>query len=151
MPRLLSFSLGALLAAALTATLGLPGDAWSQFTFRSATKNTSSGSSSTNSVELIALGASSNTIAGPANFTNDTTNPEQNVIYETFGGVAVDVCMTVQNRGQIGDVKTVVDGTETGDRIRPRRTRSRCFTAPTSIELRCTSALCDAVWRIDAI
>jgi hypothetical protein len=151
MPRLRTFTLGALLAAALTATLGLPGNAWSQFRFRSATTNTTSGSTSTDTVALVALGASSNTIAGPANFTDDTTNPEQNVIYETFGGAAVDVCLTVQNRGQLGDVKTVVDGAEIGDKIRPRRTRSRCFTAPTSIELRCTSSLCDAVWRIDAI
>jgi hypothetical protein len=147
MPRLRRFSLGALLAAVLMAALWLPANAWSQFVFRSV----STTSSATQNVALVEISGTANTIAGPGNFTNDTANPEQNVIYETFGGVAVDVCLTIQNRGRLGDVKTLVDGSETGDKIKPQRTRSRCFTAPTSIELSCTSSLCDAIWRIDSV
>lgn len=149
MPRLRSFTLGALFAAALVAALWLPGNAWSQFSFRSAATTTPS--AATTRVTLVEITGTANTVAGPGSFTNDIANPEQNVIYETFGGLAVDVCLTLQNRGSIGDVKTIVNGSDTGDRIRPQRTRSRCFTAPTSIELSCTSAVCDAIWRIDAI
>ncbi len=140
---------GAALAGSLLVALLLPAHAWSQFTFKSST-STQTTAASQAKVELVALASSSRTIAGPGNFTDDTTNPEQNVIYEVFGGAAVDVCLTIQNRGQLGDVRTIVDGVETGDRIKPRRTRARCFTAPSTIELGCTSSLCNALWRIDA-
>jgi hypothetical protein len=149
MPRFRSFTLGALLAAALLAALWLPGNAWSQFIFHSVTSTTPT--TATTRVALVEITGTANTVAGPGNFTNDIANPEQNVIYETFGGLAADVCLTLQNRGLVGDVKTIVNGADTGDKIRPQRTRSRCFTAPTSIELSCTSAVCDAIWRIDAI
>ena len=143
------YSLG--LAGCLALALILPLEAWSQFRFIGSSGSSSSSSSST-SVELVSLGATSNTIAGPGSFTDDRANPEQNTIYQVFGGAAVDVCLTILNRGRLGDVQTIVDGVEVGDVVKPRRTRARCFAAPTSIELGCRSGgTCDAVWRIDAI
>jgi hypothetical protein len=102
-------------------------------------------------VELVVLTATANTIAGPAAFRDDRNDPAQNAIYQVFGGAAVDVCLTLQNRGRLGDVRTLVDGAEVGDAVKPGRTRARCFAAPASIELACTSSTCDAVWRIDGI
>jgi len=143
------------LAAGLALALLVPLPAWSQFRYIGSSGSSSSGSSSSTStstaVEPVALTATSNTIAGPGAFSDDRTSPEQNAIYQVFGGAAVDVCLTLQNRGRFGDVQTSVDGAEVGDAVRPGRTRARCFASPSSIELACTSSSCDAVWRIDAI
>lgn len=142
-------SLSLVPAAALVAALLVPLPAWSQFRFSGS--SSSSSSSTSTSVELVALTATSNTIAGPGAFSEDRTDPQQNTIYEVFGGASADVCLTLQNRGRLGEVKTIVDGAEVGDAVKPGRTRARCFAAPTSIELACTSTTCAAVWRIDGI
>ena len=152
----------ALVAASLAAILLLPNEAWSQFrsvfststTSPTVTGGSSDGDSSADAsaaASLVAISATSSTIAGPGRFTPDTTDFSQNVIYEVFGAAAVDVCMTIDNVGRVGEVRTIVDGFEVGTRIRVGRTRSRCFAAPQRIELRCTNTLCEALWRIDAL
>ncbi len=145
-----SLILAAGLVGCLAVALALPPAAWSQFSGGFNNTGTTSFTRTLN-VRLADVEATSNTIAGPGAFTEDRNNPDQNVIYEVFGAAAVNVCMTLQNRGRQGDVTAVVDGAPIDARVRPRRTRTLCFDTPSSIELSCSTSLCDALWRIDAI
>ena len=78
------------------------------------------------------------------------------MIYAVVSGAERDVCITLRNRGNsgAGRVKLLVltEPSYDEESLRPGRTISRCFEAPTEISLRCGNNnrdSCRAVWRID--